>query len=76
MMAAELGQPAVRESILGEYYEMMEEESLVARIQRQSWGPDCERWERLYPIVEGFDYDPPPEKSVKGEPYKSLTDDI
>ena len=52
--------------ILAEFFELMDEDSLVARIQRQSWAPDSDRWERLYPVVEGFDYDPPPERSVKG----------
>ena len=59
-----LSQATVRQQILGEYYQLLEDDSLVGRITRQSWGPESSRWGRLYPINEDFDYEPPPEMSV------------
>ena len=63
--AEQLSQPSVRSLILGEVEELMSEDSLVGRIARQSWAPDSDRWKRLYPITEGFDYEPAPELSVQ-----------
>lgn len=65
--AEHLAKPHVREAIISEYYEMMEEDddSAVARIQRRSWAPNSKRWARLYPMVHGFDYDPPSKKSAQ-----------
>jgi hypothetical protein len=64
--AEQLAEPAVRAAILGEFDEMMAGDSAVARIVQRQWRPASRRWERLYPVLDGFDYDPPPEHSVKG----------
>jgi N-acyl-D-amino-acid deacylase len=48
------------------FAELLDDDSLKGLITRGAWDPESKRWGRLYPILDGFDYEPPPELSVRG----------